>query len=57
MDSLEYQKKLAEYDEKISFFKVKMNQAEHEKALFVLGVVDATQKSAKDKQKEGTNAG
>lgn len=42
MDTLQYQKKLAEYDERIAFEKVKMDQIEHEKARFVLDVMNAT---------------
>ena len=64
MNSISYQKKLAEYDEKASFHRVKMDQVEHEKALFVLSVLDATQKDqaiqiAKNKieEKEEANAG
>lgn len=52
MNSLEYQKKLAEYDEKMAFHKMKMDQFEHEKSLFVLSVLDATMKDRIEKKKE-----
>lgn len=42
MDSLEYQKTLAELDEKIAFHKARAEQIEHEKARFVLDVLTAT---------------
>ncbi len=42
MESLEYQKKLAEFDEQIAFHKAKAEQVEHEKARFVLAVLSAT---------------
>jgi hypothetical protein len=62
MDSITYQKKLAEFDEKVSFHRMKMDQYEHEKALYVLSVLDATQKDRAEKvaaaaQKEDENAG
>lgn len=47
MDSLEYQKRLAEFDEKISFYKLKVEELEHEKSRFVLEVLDTTIKSKK----------
>ena len=61
MDSITYQKKLAEFDEKAAFHRMQMDQAEHDKALFVLGVLDATQKDRAEKtqiqKEEENNAG
>jgi hypothetical protein len=43
MDSLEYQKRLAEYDERVSFHEAKAKEIGHEKSRFVLEVLKATQ--------------
>lgn len=51
MDSLKYQKILAEYDEKISYYELKMKEIEHEKSRFVKEVLDAT---IKEKAKRDT---
>ena len=48
MKSLEYQKKLAEYDERISFHKMKEQELEYEKSRFVLEVVTQTMGAEKD---------
>ena len=40
MDQLMYHKRLAEFDEKISFHKVKVEELEHEKSRFVLDVLN-----------------
>lgn len=45
MDALEYQKRLAEYDEKISFYEAKAKELEHEKSRFVLEILKATQEA------------
>ena len=42
MDGLDYQKKLAEYDEQIDYLKLQIAQMEHEKSRFVKKVLDAT---------------
>lgn len=54
MDSLEYQKRLAEYDEQISHHEVRRTQLEHEKSRFILSVLSATLDDRKKIQK-GTN--
>lgn len=51
MDSLEYQKNLAEYDEQISYHKSKQSQLEHEKSRFILSVLSATVDDHKKSQK------
>jgi len=45
MDSLEYQKRLAEYDERIAFHKTRSQEYEYERAGFVLEVLKATQEA------------
>jgi hypothetical protein len=45
MDSLEYQKRLAEYDERVSFYEAKAKESAHEKSRFVLEVLKATQEA------------
>ena len=50
MDSLEYQKSLAEYDEQIAHHESKAKQAAHEKARFILAVLSATVKDQKEKK-------
>jgi hypothetical protein len=52
MDQLMYQKKLAEYDERINFYKVKAEEIEHEKSRFVLDVLNATIEDRDRKKKE-----
>ena len=52
MDQLTYQKRLAEYDEKISFFKIKVEELEHEKSRFVLDVLNATIEDRDRRKKE-----
>lgn len=42
MDQLDYQRKLAEYDEAIAGHKVAIEQLEHDRAKFVLAVLDKT---------------
>lgn len=42
MDSLQYQKHLADYDEKISFYETKAKEIEYEKARFVAEVLKQT---------------
>jgi hypothetical protein len=42
MDTLEYQRRLAEFDEKISFHEARAKDIEHEKSRFVLEVLTAT---------------
>lgn len=49
MDTLTYQKKLAEFDEKASYHRMMMDKAEHEKAMFVVSVLDATMKDRAEK--------
>jgi len=57
MDALEYQKKIAEFDERIAFHKAKANEIEHQKAVFNLNVMTAThkdrQQQAESKLPEG----
>jgi len=52
MDSLTYQKKLAEYDERVAYHKAKTEEIEHEKARFVLDVLNATIKDREEKNLE-----
>lgn len=52
MDSLEYQKRLAEYDEQISYHKAKQSQLELEKSRFILSVLSATVDDRKKTQNE-----
>jgi len=47
MGSLEYQRHLAEYDERISFHESKAKEIEHEKSRFVLEVLQATLEAKK----------
>ena len=52
MDSLEYQKRLAEYDEQISYHEAKRSQLELEKSRFILSVLSATVGDRKKSQQE-----
>lgn len=49
MDSLEYQRQLAVYDERIAFHKAAQESLEHEKAQFVLRVIEETLKARSQK--------
>lgn len=42
MDGMEYQKFLADFDEKIAFHNMKAKEVEHEKSRFVKEVLSAT---------------
>lgn len=42
MNSMEYQCRLAEYDERISYYAAKQKEIEHEKSRFVLEVLKNT---------------
>jgi len=52
MEALEYQKKLAEYEQKITYYKLRAEEEEHKKAEFVLSVLDATIKKKKDDEEK-----
>ena len=58
MKSLEYQRELAAYEEKIAYHKMKAQDLEHEKARFVHKVLDDTLKHKEKETVEGnTDAG
>jgi hypothetical protein len=45
MDSLEYQKRLAEYEERISFYEAKAKEYNYERSRFVLEVLKTIQEA------------
>lgn len=55
MDALEYQKKMAEYDERISFYKAKAAEAEYQKSSFNLQVMTATHHDYVSKNRSNTD--
>jgi len=50
MDQLEYQRTLAEFDEKINFHKAEAAIADHGRSKFVRDVMDATLKAKTNKE-------
>jgi hypothetical protein len=50
MDSLQYQKSLAEFDEQIAYHDSKKKQIAHEKSRFILAVLSATVESEEEKK-------
>jgi hypothetical protein len=56
MDSLDYQKRLSEFDEQIAFHESKAKQVAHERSRFVLAVLSATVDDRDEKEKKKTIA-
>jgi len=50
MDQLEYQRTIAEFDEKITFHKAEAAKADHGRAKFVRDVMEATLKAKANKE-------
>ena len=56
MDSLDYQKRLSQFDEQIAFHEAKAKHIAHEKARFVLAVLSATVDDRNEKEQKKTIA-